>query len=303
MAPYLHCCGPGGHIIDAVTSVAETVADLDASSLGVYQRYPSTRVDVDAIFKRRWGLAAILHDAAYPLELASKQIGDYVKKSVGNLGCSSSPCKASFGITLNCLCDFVTVPLIQNVCSERFNNEMFTDNSIRLLATNICHKLRVHYSPDTLARIMTEWLEYGLQNGNVDHGVFSSLLMLRRINHEIASRLGNRRLERDLVYDNDKRRVTEHYNASAVEFFYIECVDAAAAVYLHNSPKYIPFLGSSEKSNGKDNCSFDVMWIDFRDHPIAWMLFLCDQLQEWLRPSGRLGEGRRRSSQTSSFVW
>jgi hypothetical protein len=125
---------------------------------------------------------------------------------------------------------------------------------------------------------MTAWLESGLHAGKVDHGVFSSLLMLRRINHEIANRLGDRRLDRELVYDNPNRRVTEHHAASAVEFFYVECVDAAAAVYLHNSLKYIDFIG-------KDG-------VDFRDHPIAWMLFLCDQLQEWLRPSGDPSEDR-----------
>ncbi|MCC6127482.1 MAG: hypothetical protein IT426_21195 [Pirellulales bacterium] len=278
MARCFPCCRPGPHIVKAVTEMANAVNDLDTGSLCVCDHYPHTIDDVDAIFLRRWGLASILHDSAYPLELASKQIEDYVGEAIGQLGCSISPCKASFGISLNCLCDFVTLPLIQNVCSERFNNEMFVDNSIKLLATNICHKLHVQYSPDTLSRIMTAWLESGLHAGKVDHGVFSALLMLRRINHEIVNRLEDRRLHRELVYDNPNRRVTEHHAASAVEYFYIECVDAAAAVYLHNSLKYIDFFS-------KDG-------VDYRDHPIAWMLFLCDQLQEWLRPSGDPTEDR-----------
>ncbi len=271
MMERFRCCGPRGHIAQAVNAVAESVARLDKGSLCICDHCPHTVADVDEVFRRRWGLAAILHDSAYPMELASRQIEDYVAEAVGTLGCSVSPCKASFGITLNCLCDFVTLPLIQNICSERFNDEMFVDNSIRLLATNICHKLHVEYSPETLARIMTSWLESGLQAGRVDHGVFSALLMLRRINHEIVSRLGGRRLDRQLYYDNPGRRVTEQHSASAVEFFYVECVDAAA-VYLHNSLTYIDFFAESP--------------VDFRDHPIAWMLFLCDQLQEWLRPSG-----------------
>jgi hypothetical protein len=227
---------------------------------------------VDAVFHRRWGLTAILHDAAYPMELAAQQIDDYIKDTVGKLRCQISPCKASFGISLNCICDFTTIPLVQNICSVRFNPDMFADNSIKLLSTNICHKLHVEYSPDTLARVMTSWLEAGLKEGRVDHGVFSSLLMLRRINHELISRLGDSKRDRELHFDNPGRRVTEHYHASAVEFFYIECVDAASAVYLHNALKYVDL--------------FQARPVDLRDHPIAWLLFLCDQLQEWLRPSG-----------------
>lgn len=272
MLPYLECCGPGSHIIEAVNSVADAVARLDTGSLCICDHCPHTVADVDEVFRRRWGLAAILHDSAYPMELAARQIEDYVGESVGQLGCSVSPCKSSFGIVLNCLCDFVTLPLVQNICSERFNNEMFADNSIRLLATNICHKLHVEYSPETLARIMTTWLESGLHSGKVDHGVFSALLMLRRINHEIVNQLGDRRFDRQLCYDNPNRRVTKQHSASAVEFFYLECVDAAAAVYLHNALTYIDFFGQGP--------------VDLQDHPIAWMLFLCDQLQEWLRPSG-----------------
>ena len=124
------------------------------------------------MFRRRWGLTAILHDAAYPMELAAKQIEDYVDESVGKLRCSITPCKASFGIGLNCMCDFVTIPLLQNICSERFNPDMLADNSIKLLSTNICHKLHVEYSPETLARIMTAWLEDRLQQGKVDHVSF-----------------------------------------------------------------------------------------------------------------------------------
>jgi hypothetical protein len=270
--PYLQCCRPGKHIVSAFNEVATAISRLDTGSLSVLDHCPQSVVDIDAIFRRRWGLAALLHDSAYPTQLAAQQIEDYVGEAVGRLGCSASPCKASFGVVLNCLCDFVTLPLVQNICSERFNGDMFADNAIKLLATNICHKLHVEYSPDTLARIMTAWLESELQAGRVDHGVFSSLLMLRRINHELVNRLGHRRLDRNLNYDNPGRRITQQHSASAVEFFYVECVDAAAAVYLHNSMTYIDFFGQRR--------------VDFRDHPVAWLLFLCDQLQEWLRPSG-----------------
>jgi hypothetical protein len=269
---YSHCCGPGGHISEAVSRLARAIEILDSKSLTPEEHYPKTLADVDAIFRRRWGQAAILHDAAYPMQLAAKQLDEYVQGAVRSLGCSVSPCSASFGIGLNCLCDFVTIPLIQNVCSQRLNPHMYTDNSVALLAANLCHKLHVEYSPATLGRILMGWLEADLGEGRLDHGVFSALLMLRRVNHEIVNRLGNQRQASELLRDNDGRRVTDQYAASAVEFFYIECVDAASAVYLHNAVRFVEFFNSRR--------------IDYRDHPFAWLLFLCDQLQEWLRPSG-----------------
>lgn len=90
MARYLRCCGPGTHIIEAVNTVADAVARLDTGSLCICDHCPHTVADVDEVFRRRWGLAAILHDSAYPMELAARQIEDYVGDAVGKLGCSVS---------------------------------------------------------------------------------------------------------------------------------------------------------------------------------------------------------------------
>jgi hypothetical protein len=269
---YFRCCGPAPAIIQAVDNLSEAIRKLDWGSTNVWSHLPQCLEDVDTVFRRGWGLVALLHDAAYPIELAARQIDDYVERTITPLGCSFSPCPKPFGLTFNRICDFITVPLIQNVCSGKFNSVMYGDNSVMLLAANLSHKLHVEYSADTLARMMISWLEAGLAGGQIDHGVFSALLILRQTNHELLEKLGERRRNSELVVDNAQRRITEFHAASAVEFFYIECVDAAAAVYLHNAKTYIDLF--------KDRP------LDYRNHPIAWLLFLCDQLQEWLRPSG-----------------
>ncbi|HUU96205.1 MAG TPA: hypothetical protein VM487_10730 [Phycisphaerae bacterium] len=267
-----HCCGPAPTIQTALHAPADAVTCFGMTTEDPTSRLPRAQEDVDAIFRRKWGQAASLHDAAYPLELAARQIDDYLDKTIGPLGCSFSPCPRPFGLQLNRLCDFIAVPLIQNVCTTRFNPLMCSDNSVGLLAANISHKLHVEYAPETLTRMMLSWLETGLKDGQVDHGVFSALLMLRLVNKELVDRLGENRHLGELAYDNSSRRVTAEYTSSAVEFYYLECVDAAAAVYLHNTKKYVNL--------------FKDRHLDYRDHPLAWLLFLCDQLQEWLRPSG-----------------
>lgn len=268
------CCEPRPVLLEAFNGLTKAVRLLDGGSRDLTAHIPCTLEDVDAVFRRRWGLTAILHDAAYPIELAAKQIDDYVDKVVKPLGCTFSPCPKPFGLTLNRLCDFVNVPLIQSVCSDRFNNLMYGDNSVMLLATNLSHKLHVEYSPQTLAQMMAVWLESGLAANQVDHGLFSALLMLRQINHELTARLGDKSTSRELVFDNASRRISQHYSASTVEFFYIECVDAAAAIYLHTAKVFVDLFKDEKRP------------LDYRNHPFAWLLFLCDQLQEWLRPSG-----------------
>jgi hypothetical protein len=275
--PYEQFCGPGRQFLQAVEGLTDAIGMLDETPRCASDHLPRSLEDIDAMFRRGWGMTSVLHDSAYPIELAAKQIDDYVQKTIAPLGSTFSPCPNPFGLTLNCICDFVAVPLVQNVCSDRLNPLMYGDNSLFLLATNLSHKLHVEYSPQTLAHMMMNWLESRLANGQVDHGMFSALLMLRQINHELRSVLGGRSRETALAYDNNARRITSDYSASAVEFFYLECVDAAAAVYLHNTKLFIDLFKSRP--------------LDYRNHPFAWLLLLCDQLQEWLRPSGGVQDG------------
>ena len=266
------CCRPSEALQNALISISTLFASFTGTTTLVAESLPGCLEDLDAIFRRRWGQIATLHDAAYPLELAAKQVEDYIAGTVGTLGCSFTPCMRSFGLSLNQLCDFLTMPLVQTVCATRFNNAMFGNNAITLIAANVSHKMHVEYTPDVLANMMLSWMEDGLSKGAVDHGVFSALLMLRMINADLRTRLKGQEAKTDLIHDDDTRRVAGKIASSAVEFFYIECVDAASAVYLHNAKRYIPLF--------KDRV------LEYRDHPFAWLLFLCDQLQEWLRPSG-----------------
>lgn len=228
--------------------------------------------DMDELFARRWGMIALLHDCAYPLELAAEQIVEYLKDTVGGLGCPFSQCPTPVSMVFNRMSDLIALPLIQNLCDPRIDAAMYSDDAIELIATNLSHKLHVEYSSKTLATLMTESLERAIANGRIDHGVFSGLLMLRWMNREVKKKLANVAKSSELIFDNPARTISGGKAISAMEFYYVECVDAAAAIYLHNTKKYIEFFKNRP--------------IDFVDHPYAWVLFLCDQLQECWRPSG-----------------
>lgn len=252
----------------------EYLSDLEES---LQNRLPINLRDLDAIFRRCWGQSAILHDLAYSLELSIKLLKEYLDATVAKKGCTVCCSENLFALDITRFCDVVTVPLVQTVCGKPMSCDMYTDNSITMIATNIRHKLHLEYSGDTLSRLIRETFQTKISQGICDHGVFSAFLMLKWINSALRDRIqampgirGNLASGTPVI-DKPDRRVTENHPASAVEFFYIECVDAATAVYLHNSKTYVPAFKDRE--------------LDYRDHPFAWLLFLCDQLQEWCRPS------------------
>ena len=87
-----HCCGPASAIQNAVHYLADAVGSIGERNADPLSCLPRTTSDLDGVFRRRWGQAAILHDAAYPLELAAEQIADYLEHTVKPLGCTFSPC-------------------------------------------------------------------------------------------------------------------------------------------------------------------------------------------------------------------
>ncbi len=242
---------------------------------------PACLDDVDAIFRRCWGQAAILHDAAYPMELSVKLLQEYLESTVAALGCTVCCSKNLFSLEITRLCDIVTVPLVQTICGSLINPNLYCDNSLTMIATNIRNKLHLEYGVDTLQRLIRETFESSISEGRLDHGTFSALLMLKWINDALRKRISqmggiaSELAEGIEIHDRPDRRITKAHSSSAVEFFYIECVDAAAAVYLHTAKTRVSVLKDRK--------------LDFRDHPYAWLLFLCDELQEWSRPSGKPG--------------
>ena len=100
-----------------------------------------------------------------------------------------------------------------------------------------------------------EWLKL---SGKTDHGVISAMSQLKTI---------------DVIYKkNNPRRLSRPYYVNGLDhdqrIFNTEILDASSAVFLHNI--------SLEYPNFKNK-------IDINVSPIAFILFLCDTIQEWDR--------------------
>lgn len=202
--------------------------------------------DQKTSFLFRWSLAACLHDLAYPLELSLKSFNRYSTF----LHEIDSGRKDSFiSIDPYLYERFNLLPIIKP--DNDFMPVERKDTALGLIANCLTdHSLRrspVTY--DTLLDVLKQYLRTNLAAGRIDHGVFSSFIVLKKIH--------------DLYLKN---------NWDIWDYYY-EVVDAATAIFLHNS--YV----HSELKNiyrvGK--FSYDY------PSPLGYLLFLADSLCEWFR--------------------
>jgi len=212
-------------------------------ALNTERHEPTMRHQQKTSFMFRWALAACLHDLAYPLELSLNSFNTYSSYLHEMKDCNF--------ITIDPLIyeKFNLLPILEE--SNSIQPDIRKDTALGLIARclvgndnryhPICH--------DTLLKLLEKYLTSSLAAGRVDHGIFSSIITLKRI-HEL--------------YRNN--------SWNALDFYY-EVVEASTAIFLHNSYKY------SELKSIYGNGKFPY------DYPssLGFLLSVSDTLCEWLR--------------------
>jgi len=198
--------------------------------------------DQKTSFLFRWSVAACLHDLAYPLELSLKSFNKY-SRYFHRENYSFLKINRDVYELINLL------PIL-----DPDNNAMSAvrkDTALGMIANHLTRH-RLWNSPityETLLDFIKNFLEKNLTIGRIDHGIFSSLLILKRI-HELY-----------------KKKNWDIWD------FYYEVIDSATAIFLHNSYRH------SELKNIFGNGKFNY------DYPssLGYLLYLSDTLCEWLR--------------------
>ena len=190
----------------------------------------------DGSFLFVWGNAALFHDVGYPIEIASNQARMFIRQ-ISNIGPGGRNTKV--GIAIDSESDVRMLDLHMwgmgevDVCD--------------LLSEGINRNLR--RDPVHVRDITTHYMERMFDGRYVDHGFFSSVMLLRTF-AESLQRSGA-----------DRSRFCE------------EVITAASAIFMHNMYPY----------NLADDPRFGPLKI--HEHPIGFLLMLCDGLQEWNRTS------------------
>ena len=202
--------------------------------------------DQKTSFLFRWSIAACLHDLAYPLELSLKSFNRYSKY----FHVIEDRKDYSF---ININPDMYELINLLPILDP--DNDVMPvvrkDTALGMIANHLTgHRLR--NSPityETLLEFLKKYLGDNLSIGRIDHGVFSSLLILKRI-HELYKK--------------------KNWN---IWDYYYEVIDSATAIFLHNSYRH------SELRNifGDGKFQYDY------PSPLGYLLYLSDTLCEWFR--------------------
>jgi len=214
--------------------------------------YPDSYETNHEEFFYRWGLASLSHDIAYPLEIIVKQANEYIK-FVCQYG---DPVEdiMGFKLTLSTSSEFLDLPVLKpkkpyetdfyNIYGE--NNPVFLADSIPMLSFVLSKNFKLDFEKVKIS--LNELVENMNSQGFIDHGFFSAIIMLRWYYHLIKK--------------------TNWHPA----YFYFPVLDSSSAVLLHNFYKHKLM---------KDPFNLEPMLAN--QNPIAYLLILCDELQEWSR--------------------
>ncbi|MDR0944363.1 MAG: hypothetical protein LBM41_07535 [Ruminococcus sp.] len=212
--------------------------------------YDGAQSSPAAEFLYRWGMAALLHDIGYPIEIIHNQFKSFIS-FIGNTDGKkgADPFLDYF--------HFDTFDSISEVLFKSAFTKKFTDSlpagvvpdplkPTHLLAYNFHSSLGVPFN--AVRDAIIKFLPSMQKNSFVDHGYYSAIILLKWYGY-LIQRSG---MSADVLYN--------------------PILDSAGAIFLHNYYR-----------NGLMKPPFSLGVLSVTSHPIGFLLILCDELQEWNR--------------------
>ena len=202
-------------------------------------------------FFYRWGIAALFHDVGYPVEIVGHQINRFIRM-VADADGDEVRVRAQIRYE-----NFSELNHIREVVAKRRFTRAFYDayescsyidllTPLHLIAHRIhhCFGTDLEQTKTALARFVDDMAASGF----IDHGYYSALIILKWYGYAIQRA------------KEDPRR------------FFWPVVDSATAILLHNYYRNVLQKGV-----------FALGPMKAEDDPVAFLLILCDELQEWNR--------------------
>jgi hypothetical protein len=198
----------------------------------------------------RWGIAALFHDIGYPIEIIGKQINKFL--DFASRLDSHSHIRAHLAYDnfedINTIVELLPKKEFIDSYYKKYDSCVYIDllKPVDLLA----HKLHLVFDVDLKAikSTLDQYVVYMAKNGFIDHGFYSALIVLKWYGYLVQ------------------------LSKQQPEYFFFPILDSASAILLHNY--YRNALMKPPYNLGSLSPSKD---------PIAFMLILCDELQEWNR--------------------
>lgn len=213
--------------------------------------YPYSYYTKHEEFYYRWGLASLFHDVGYPVEIVGRQINKFIDFATDVDGSEKTVnVQLSFEKfdELNRITEVTSKREFTKCYFDKYEDSIYIDTlkPVDLLA----HKLHTALGVDlkTMKFMLDDFVNVMARFGFIDHGYYSSIIVLKWYGFLIQS---------------------AHYKP---EYFFWPVLDSASAILLHNCYK-----------NMMMKKPFELGPLSPSTHPIAFLLILCDELQEWNR--------------------
>jgi len=201
-------------------------------------------------FLYRWGVASLFHDIGYPVEIIGKQLNKFINDSVKSISGSYG---ADTAIDFKDFEEFNTIMKINPDFADNYTNFYPNAKFLNLFKPTdiMAQKISTDFADvdvNAVAKHLDDFVDIMGDNGFIDHGFFSAILVLNSYGYLIQK----------FAKNND--------------FFFYPIVDSATAILLHNYYR-----------NVLQKNPFNLPALHPSKSPIAFLLILCDELQEWNR--------------------
>lgn len=225
---------------------------IEKSGYEKYYRYENNDVAREE-FLYRWGIASLLHDIGYPFEIIGKQLKKIINDGVKSI---SNSYDVDIGIDYRDFNQFNSLIKKRPYDFGYYFFEHYEESRILDLykPTDImAYKIAMDFGFDDekfelLLKHLDNFVQYMRENDFIDHGFYSAILVL-----------------------NSYGKIIQKYGKNPIFFFY-PVVDSATAILLHNY-----YNKTLQKA------PFNLKQMSPYQSPIAYLLILCDELQEWNR--------------------
>ncbi len=221
-------------------------------------------------FFYRWGIASLFHDVGYPVEIIGKQINKFISfaTEVDQQGQVKTHLEFDNFEEFNTIAEILPKQDFIRSYYDKHPSCAYVD----LLNPNdlLAHKLHLSLGVDlkTVKTALDRFPEIMAEHGFIDHGYYSAIIVLRWYGFLIQSC---------------------NYKP---EYFFYPILDSASAILLHNYYKNVILKPPFNKGP-----------LSPQEHPIAYLLILCDELQEWNRtPYGILDKKRNLAEEASVLI-
>ena len=224
-------------------------------------------------FLYRWGLASLFHDIGYPFEIIGKQLDKIIEDTVSSISVNYD---VDAHVDYRDFNEFNSIVKIRPYdYADEFRESFDEAKALNLFKPTdiMVHKMALDFKFDEvmLKRVMKHldgFVKYMNENGFVDHGYFSAILVL-----------------------NSYGKLIQKYKLVDNKFFFYPIVDSATAILLHNY-----YHNSLQKIFGLEK-------LQPSQSPISYLLILCDELQEWnRRPYGLLDKMKNHVNDMDVYI-